>query len=406
MMKPAASAAMSPIAVATKLLCYACETPFDNGEEELRCKVDGCSNYFHLACAGAAKLTAEEKIGWACPQCRCRVRREGDYSHTPVGTSKIRAGNVTIRKKIDPQESKTGPAEFQSLEFFEVMSEVQKIRKDMSEMKNMLGQVTATIGQYHVKLESLTAFLSEWHSRETGNKQEGNENTTTTTHAQTLTTGLHSNPSVTSQLATNIRAQPKRQPPKNNDKTGIQIRAPQLQRKDVTKTGDMAAGPSALTVDEISPPAPRPTTPPRHSEGDSSKPVDEDSGWTTVKAKSRPNRQRRQIVVGTGKLDDSIRAVERRRYIQAWSFKPDTTIELVLEFLNKIKHSENYLVQKREIKTSTHASFVIGIPESLWSELTDPAVWPQGVRFADWFPARPRQQRGNMQAGDITRKSE
>lgn len=130
----------------------------------------------------------------------------------------------------------------------------------------------------------------------------------------------------------------------------------------------------------------------------------ENDGFTTVTVKAKGSKQtrtRKQIVVGTGKPDDTIQTVERFRYIQAWSFQPDTTTEVVYNFMNKLANCKDYTVEKRDIKTNRHASFVIGFPESLYTVLTDASKWPMGVRFVDWFPARPRQQRGE----DESRKS-
>lgn len=114
----------------------------------------------------------------------------------------------------------------------------------------------------------------------------------------------------------------------------------------------------------------------------------EEEGWQKVVTKRRG--QRRSIVVGNGNTDTELQTVERMRFIQAWSFKPDTTSEMVTRFLKKTKMSDEYYVEKREIKTNRHASFVIGMPESLFSDFQSPSVWPQGVKFTDWFPARPR----------------
>ncbi|KAG7306624.1 hypothetical protein JYU34_000749 [Plutella xylostella] len=116
--------------------------------------------------------------------------------------------------------------------------------------------------------------------------------------------------------------------------------------------------------------------------------AEEDGDWQKVLSKRRKNR--RSVTVGTGNADSELKTVEQIKYIQAWSFLPETTTENVMKFLNRIKSSKDYYVEKRNIKTTRHASFVIGIPECLFECFNSPTVWPPRVRFSDWFPARPR----------------
>ncbi|KOB57902.1 Uncharacterized protein OBRU01_25637, partial [Operophtera brumata] len=59
--------------------------------------------------------------------------------------------------------------------------------------------------------------------------------------------------------------------------------------------------------------------------------------WNVVGRQHRRNQ--RPITVGTGNEIDDLQAVERMMFIQAWSFKPDTTTEKVLSFLNNIHTS-------------------------------------------------------------------
>ncbi|KOB64630.1 Uncharacterized protein OBRU01_23651, partial [Operophtera brumata] len=89
-----------------------------------------------------------------------------------------------------------------------------------------------------------------------------------------------------------------------------------------------------------------------------------------------------------------LKAVEKTRSIQAWNFEPNTTSEKIERFLNRIVHSD-YTVEKRKIRTDRHAAFEISMLESVYTQVTAPAVWPPGVRFSEWFPGRPRRPRGD-----------
>lgn len=111
--------------------------------------------------------------------------------------------------------------------------------------------------------------------------------------------------------------------------------------------------------------------------------------------KRRRRKQLASVIVGTATpTSNDLQAAERRRHIQAWSFKPDTTREIILCFLNKITTSD-YTVEKRDIKSNRHASFIIGMPENIFATVTSPTAWPAGIRFTEWFLYRPRTQRGS-----------
>lgn len=110
--------------------------------------------------------------------------------------------------------------------------------------------------------------------------------------------------------------------------------------------------------------------------------------WRIVS--TRNQRKQRKIIEGAGEKNLELKTVEKLQFIQAWSFAPETTTANISKHLNSIHSSNEYTVQKREIKTTRHAAFVIGIPESLFEKISKPSVWPSGVRFAEWFLVRPR----------------
>ncbi|KOB78323.1 hypothetical protein OBRU01_02564 [Operophtera brumata] len=97
---------------------------------------------------------------------------------------------------------------------------------------------------------------------------------------------------------------------------------------------------------------------------------DTQNEWKRVSHK-RPLK-RRTIITGMGKDYDELQTVEKPKYIQAWALRPETTAQNVLTFVNKIKSSSEYVVEKRQIKTDRFSSFVIGIPESLYDHLSEP----------------------------------
>ncbi|KAJ2948809.1 hypothetical protein O0L34_g8067 [Tuta absoluta] len=62
----------------------------------------------------------------------------------------------------------------------------------------------------------------------------------------------------------------------------------------------------------------------------------------TYKKKGR-GKVTREIKIGSAAVNQ-LQSVEQLKYLQAWSFKPDTTKEQVTDFLNSIKSSDQYYV--------------------------------------------------------------
>ncbi|KAG7300902.1 hypothetical protein JYU34_015244 [Plutella xylostella] len=121
--------------------------------------------------------------------------------------------------------------------------------------------------------------------------------------------------------------------------------------------------------------------------------LDHENEWKTVSHK-KTRSPRQPINVGVGKEDSELQTVERLKYLQAWSFKPETSKINILNYLNRVMKSDNYYVEKRVLKSDKHAAFIIGVPESMFERMNSPAAWPPGVRFSGWFLARPRAERG------------
>ncbi|KAJ2937981.1 hypothetical protein O0L34_g4912 [Tuta absoluta] len=119
-----------------------------------------------------------------------------------------------------------------------------------------------------------------------------------------------------------------------------------------------------------------------------------ENDWQEVQ---RNKRKSKKVLVGTSNDTGELQSVEKLKFIQAWSFKPETTEDQLRNYLNNIEKCDDYVVEKRNIRTDRHAAFTIGMPESLYTRLISPTSWPQGVRVSDWirFRGPPRGQRGS-----------
>ncbi|KAJ2937268.1 hypothetical protein O0L34_g19373 [Tuta absoluta] len=120
-----------------------------------------------------------------------------------------------------------------------------------------------------------------------------------------------------------------------------------------------------------------------------------DYQWKTVQGQRKQKRKPNRVVtVGEGQEDEVLKTVDKLKYIQTWSFHPNTSEENLKQYINKIHRSDDYVVEKRRINTDRHAAFIIGVPEKLYERFNSPAAWPQGVRFSDWFFRRHRAEWG------------
>lgn len=123
----------------------------------------------------------------------------------------------------------------------------------------------------------------------------------------------------------------------------------------------------------------------------------DNQAWTVVARRSaKKRRPHRPVITGTGNENAGLQAVERLKYVQVWTLKPSTTEESLLAHLNSISKCDKFTVERRLLKSSDHASFIIGLPECMLDLVKTPTSWPPRVKLADWFPARPRRQRGEQ----------
>lgn len=118
------------------------------------------------------------------------------------------------------------------------------------------------------------------------------------------------------------------------------------------------------------------------------------SNWRRVTHR----RKRRPVLRGTAIEHKGLTAVERRKYIHAWQFDANTTVDDIMKFLLNINKEIVYDVVKLTTKAD-YASFRIGVPESKLSFYMDPNIWPNHVAFNEWFFRR------NAATNDATKHS-
>lgn len=320
-------------------LCYACNTPFDEGEKELLCMVEGCSNRFHAACAGASRFTAEEEADWACPHCRCWIPKGGDYSQTPVGASKFRATNVTFRKKPLANVTISEPLELPSLDYLEVLSEFKFIRQEMKVMKDMMFQ-------HDCKLQALMDKLA----------------TMSEAPAQ-----------LNAAVASRSRSVPPEDP---NGQPG----------SSTTTYATVAASPAKVSNGrpEPLPPAEGEAGTLEGTESNTNKRLDlsENSDGHAPKPSQRPQRP---TSMRCNPTKISLKAVEYRKFIHLWNMV--SGVEEVKEYLKELCPGDNFTVEELRAK-GDYKSYKIGIPDAHFDRCFTVDAWPDNARLKVWMPFR------------------
>lgn len=182
-----------------------------------------------------------------------------------------------------------------------------------------------------------------------------------------------------------------RRPAIKKDKDGQSIMDATTSMCDGARKDASISTPTVAATGSLS----RVTTPPTDTP-DGIRTIDQGE-WQEVSRKRQTMKQRR-VLTGSGKTEnDGLQSAERLKFIQAWSFKPETSTEDVRNHIRKIAVCERYVVEKRVIKTDQHAAFVIGFPETLYDRLCTPNAWPPGIKISDWFRLAPRRlERGSL----------
>lgn len=411
MSEPAAEVSIPMTLETIGMLCYACKTPFDEGEEELRCMVSGCANCFHVACVTAVNLTADAKKDWACPQCRCSVPKGGDCSRTPVGASKIRATNITLRKKSSAQEQiSTGTTEqfaLPSVEFLEVMQEIRQVRLDMALMKDMVGQVTSIMVQYDLKLNALNTQLAAMCS-------QAKAPVVTDDLAQpTEHLSLPAQPTEHVPLPTQpaghlpLPAQPTKHlllpvQPKEHLLLPAQPIEHQLLPAHPTEHRPMYAtvlatklSPKKTASEDLNKQLsvePQMRTTNRQAVRAPGGKITDDMKKSAVQVDAEENQghsgrmQRPTSICCIGSPTAiSLKAVERRRFIHLWNMV--SGLEEVRAYVKELCPTGTCIVEELNPK-GDYKSYKIGIPDAHYEKFFTAEAWPDNARLKAWTPFR------------------
>lgn len=107
-----------------------------------------------------------------------------------------------------------------------------------------------------------------------------------------------------------------------------------------------------------------------------------------VQVRTKPNR--RPIISGQGTCDPDLKTVERKRFIHAFSFDPETSEEQILSYMKR-KDPDIVVKVEKIVTKGDYASFKIAVPASRTDNWLKPEMWPLNASINEWtFRRSPR----------------
>lgn len=108
--------------------------------------------------------------------------------------------------------------------------------------------------------------------------------------------------------------------------------------------------------------------------------------WKIV---SHQKRQKKSpinaIQIGGNVQISTFQAIQKKKFLHVWSLHPDTTEDAISEHVTKISGSNDIKVEKIVPKTKRdYATFLIGVPESLFNTVNKAESWPVNTQFNEW----------------------
>ncbi|CAG4986268.1 unnamed protein product [Colias eurytheme] len=119
--------------------------------------------------------------------------------------------------------------------------------------------------------------------------------------------------------------------------------------------------------------------------------------WKTVQKKHKSNlKQLSNVRVGKNAECLALKGMERKKYLHVWRLQPETTLEAVTTYVESICGSDAGIKTEKIIHKSQrdYASFIIGLPESLYNKLNQPEIWPMNAQFSEWTWFRKSTKKG------------
>lgn len=352
-------------------------------------KCNKCSGVFHRACVNIPERVRVMSSTWICPTCKATLSNELKVS-TPVGEKTARSAEDPAHPQVGEQGDCSSEILVQPINqdfLWQFQSAIVKLQAgihDFSEKNRLLSDEIAAL---KVELYGTSQKLKSMESLEVEIKalrnelkqiQEKNSKTSDDFFVANMTSGLDN--------ATRIQPGEVEQPLPLQSQNLLLNSSDFITLPGVSVANDVALGcpfSSAKSSTAAQLLASEPVILAAASQPESELQAEP---WMTVISKKR----RRVTVRGAGEMDEELQAVERLKTIHLWSLKASTTTDNVLCYMKKKNPVGNgsYAVEKLALKHTNYASFIVTVPESLFSFFMLGENWPLNTRVNEWFRKR------------------
>lgn len=344
----------------------------------MECSNNMCMKRYDIKClniaSGAFKAyTLAYKKKWVCPDCICLKPKSGNME-TPVRTDTADF-NITTTPLNNVNIHRGSRAEFSPVMMDKdvdaaLLVELRQFRSDiitrLDSQAKAITQLQHQFLQTKTDLDSLVKVIKVIESRVTQTQNcksqepiaEAVTKSSPTTFAEAVT--QNTSPNI---LPTNVASN------QYSDKTQ------KVNKRVATKS---ARSPVQLNITD--------TVPIMYPSKNVDDGANNQTGWTTVRNK-KFSRVPKDVTVGNNTEIKTILATERKKHLHVWRLHPATTVEAMTNHVKSICGQDVVLkVEKIKHKTERdYSSFIIGVPEQMYSELNKAEVWPVKAEFKEWI---------------------
>lgn len=375
--------------------CVACKRKPDQ-TEVMKC--NGCKSCYHYSCLNITKAAFREgnvkmRRNFQCDSCMNVTRRVVVTDDTPIRGAKTKQQDSTadsmmhVMDQMSPEKTSTYlecglDTQCKEERSKEILSELRELRLELSTKLDEQAKAYKTLESnlQNIQMEMIDmkknmAVLQEKSSKlETieglikslivnNDKNPCSLNTTVPNHSSKSNNNEH--PKVSFANIT-----------KQNQQVGIaQSLSP--------KVGVATKPASALSQTE-----------PDKTKSDRTliEVQEANNDWTVVNRKKpralnlTPRYQNTDVKKGGSTTSVEIQGTERKKHLHVWRLNKETSEESMEKFVKSIC-GENVQVKVNKIKHKierSYASFIIGVPESMYDKLSESENWPINVEYCEW----------------------
>lgn len=336
----------------------------------MKCSNKKCKKEYDLKCLNIEldifkTFTREYKDKWICPECICSTPKQANLN-TPVRVNKTISdtlftpsnNNINTQRgsqsKLTPSVTDTDSLLLEELRALrsEIISRLDSQENEIKHLQNLFSQTKTDLENVILIMQALESKVIAKIDNPNRESLEG-------------TTGMSSR--FCSQSI-------------NDFKSG-QKKRDYEQKSHISDVNNRVA---------IKPAIPKATTyvgNPPIGDGDTEKEDSNKQGWTVQNKKGNRRLSGNDIRKGQNTSLTALKGAERKKYLHVWRLHPDTTLDAVTNHIKDVCGSD-VITKIERIKHKTerdYASFIVGVPEQMFTKLNKSEVWPLNAEFSEWI---------------------